>query len=187
MRRATLPPHPPPKGELNVSVEEKDSLVQEAYGILYPQVLEFCNREFEAVCMERGLIDILNSWRDAATEWGSRMYEQISMDKPYLNNWSHREAIEKKTTMGDAGSIHTINKTYIGLMVNHLKYSHFAGNAVFKKAFVQRHVEDSGEDIKTRKRAMMKDAGDHETDQTPDLTDYQLARDRRAKDKERNL
>ncbi|GJZ26675.1 retrovirus-related pol polyprotein from transposon TNT 1-94 [Tanacetum coccineum] len=62
--------------------------------------LEFCNREFEQLCIESGIARHLIDCRNAATSWvANTFWAEATCTAAYLINMSPSRAIEKKTPM----------------------------------------------------------------------------------------
>nr|GEV31324.1 retrovirus-related Pol polyprotein from transposon TNT 1-94 [Tanacetum cinerariifolium] len=185
-------------GKLNVSVEEKDSLgfKHEAFGkfkewkqLVENQTgrmvkklgtdngLEFRNQDFEQLCIESGIAKNLSSGLPK-TFWVEATYTVA-----YLINRSPTREIEKKKPM-EMWSGHPSNYEMLRIF-GRVTYPH-------DKQGVDKSVEESQVKVELQRlnnHTLKKDktdqedgddkyAGDHEIDQPPDLTDYQLVRDR---------
>ncbi|GJY23881.1 retrovirus-related pol polyprotein from transposon TNT 1-94 [Tanacetum coccineum] len=192
-------------GELNASVEEKDSLaqvwhkrlghiseagLQEGVG-LYPQVqtrsiwkvqrvevvsresnwrtvkklrtdngLEFDNREFEHLCIESGIARHLTVVRMPQPNGLAERMNRTLMDKGVKGYKLYRLDVESPKIVTSR-------------------------NMVFNESVMYKDtLKDSGVD---QEDGDDEDAGDQETDQTSDLTDYQLARDREPRTRTKPL
>ncbi|GJU08785.1 retrovirus-related pol polyprotein from transposon TNT 1-94 [Tanacetum coccineum] len=194
-------------GELNASVEEKDSLAQAEESRLGRTVkklrtdngLEFCNREFEQLCIESGIANILTvagtPQQNGVAERMNRtlmdkvrcLLIQSGLPKTFWAEATCTAAYLINRIFRCCGShIHNINKR--NLEPESDKMSSFkvtSRNVVFNESVMYKDTlkdsnadEEDGDD---------EDARDHETDQTPDLTDYQLARDRERRTRTKPL
>ncbi|GJV75354.1 retrovirus-related pol polyprotein from transposon TNT 1-94 [Tanacetum coccineum] len=192
-------------GELNASVEEKDSLAQvwhkrlghiseaglqvlekqglfgkESLEVRTDNGLEFCNREFEQLCIESGIA------RHLTCRMPRQIYGTIRKDTygdvvgtsndMDVEDFRHvtrffNESVMYKDTLKDFGA--GADKSIEELLVE-VELQRFNNHTPEED---QIHQEDGDDE----------DAGDHETDQTPDLIDYQLARDRERRTRTKPL
>ncbi|GJV21539.1 retrotransposon protein, putative, ty1-copia subclass [Tanacetum coccineum] len=202
-------------GELNASVEEKDSLAQEGYGFYillfkhesfrkfkeWKQLvenqtgrtvkklrtdigLEFCNREFEQLCIEK------LSW--------IRSPSTVIEKKTHVEMWSgHPSDYRMLRIFGCVAYPYDkqgkLEPRAIKCVL--LGYPEKVGAGADKsveelqvEVELQRLNNHTPEEDQTdQEDGDDEDAGDQETDQTPDLTDYQLARDREPRTRTKPL
>ncbi|GKB34227.1 retrotransposon protein, putative, ty1-copia subclass, partial [Tanacetum coccineum] len=191
-------------GEPNASVEEKDRGLG-----LYPQIqtrriwkVQRVEAEFEQLCIESGIarhLTVVGMPLDGPRPSGRKRHAPA-----YLINMSLSTAIEKKDTCKlDLREVKCILLGYPGGVKGYRLYrldnespkivtskNVVANESVMYKdtlkdsdAFADKsveelHVEEDGDD---------KNAEDQETDQTPDITYYQLARDREPRTRTKPL
>ncbi|GJZ83324.1 retrotransposon protein, putative, ty1-copia subclass [Tanacetum coccineum] len=190
-------------GELNASVEEKDSLAQvwnkrlghiseaglhvlEKKGLFgkkslggYGMVkklrtdngLEFCNWEFEQLCIESGIARHLTVHGTPPSRYILYMLDDQLPKIVTSRNAVLNESVMYKDTLKDSG---------VGV----------------DKSIEELHVEvelqrlnnyTPEEDQTDQKDGDDEDAWDQETDQTPNLTDYQLTRDKKRRTRTKPL
>ncbi|GJX88874.1 retrovirus-related pol polyprotein from transposon TNT 1-94 [Tanacetum coccineum] len=198
--------------------------------------LEFCNREFEQLCIESGIARHLTVAGMPQQNGVAERMNRTLMDKvrclliqsglpktfwaeatctaAYLINRSPSRAIEKKTPM-EMWSGHLSDYGMLRIF-GCVAYPHnkqvTSRNVVFNESVMYKDtLKDSGAGDKSVEELQVEvelqrlnnhtpeedqidqedgddeDAGDHETDQTPDLTDYQLARDRERRTRTKPL
>ncbi|GKA85619.1 retrotransposon protein, putative, ty1-copia subclass, partial [Tanacetum coccineum] len=260
-------------GELNASVEEKDSLAQvwhirlghigkaglqvlEKQGLFGKKSLggiigrkelvenqtgrtvkkmrtdnglEFCNREFEQLCIESRIARHLTVAETPQQNGLAERMNRILMDKvcflliqsglpktfwteatctaAYLINRSPSTTIEKKTLMemwSGHPSDYGVLRIFSCVAYSHVKQGKLELRAIncvllgnpegVKGQELQVEVElqrlnnhTLEEDQTDQEDGDDEDAGDQETDQTPDLTDYQLVRDREPRTRTKPL
>nr|GEX37946.1 hypothetical protein [Tanacetum cinerariifolium] len=204
-------------GELNASVEEKDSLaqlVENQTGRTVKKLrtdngLEFCNREFEQLCIESGISRHLT---DTGMPQQNRVAERMNrtlMDKvrclliqygfpktfwaeatctaAYLINRSPSRAIEKKTPI-EMWSGHPSNYGILRIF-GCVAYPHdkqvTSENVVFNESVMYKDtLKDSGTD---QEDVDDEDVADQATDPPPKLTGYQLVYDRELRTRTKPL
>ncbi|GJU03052.1 retrotransposon protein, putative, ty1-copia subclass [Tanacetum coccineum] len=149
--------------ELNASVKEKDSLAQ-----------------FKPLhALRVGLLDHRHC-PGRRNKCGSRT----------MNMNSSRISDEKKTPMemwSGHPSDYGMLRDFRLVRISHKKQV-TSRNVVFNESVMYKDtLKDSGSDQIGQEDGDDEDVGDHETDQTPDLTDYQLARDRERRTRTKPL
>ncbi|GJS22293.1 retrovirus-related pol polyprotein from transposon TNT 1-94 [Tanacetum coccineum] len=229
-------------GELNASVEEKDSLAQVWHKILghiseaglqVPEKqglfgkkslggyrfissdngLEFCNREFEQLCIESGIARHLTvvgmPQQNGVAERMNRtlmgkvhclliqsglpktFWAEVTCTAAYLINRSPSIAIEKKTPMemwSGHPSDYEMLRIFGCVAYPHDKQSDKSVEELQVEVELQRLNNHTPEEDQTdQEDGDDEDAGDQETDQPPDLTDYQLVRDREPRTRTKPL
>ncbi|GJR40446.1 retrotransposon protein, putative, ty1-copia subclass [Tanacetum coccineum] len=174
--------------------------------------LEFCNQEYEQLCIESGIARHLTVFGLPKTFWAEATYTAA-----YLINTLPSRAIEKKTPMEmwsghptDYGMLRifscvayphdkqgkleprVIKCVLLGYPEGVKGYRLYRLDGESHKIVIRRNVVFNEsvmnkDTLKDSADGDDEDAGDHETDQTPDLTDYQLARDRERRTKTKPL
>ncbi|GJX40791.1 retrovirus-related pol polyprotein from transposon TNT 1-94 [Tanacetum coccineum] len=138
--------------------------------------LEFCNREFEQLCIESGIARHLTSGL-SKTFWA-----EATCTAAYLINRSQSRAIEKKTPIemwSGHPSDYGMLRIFGCVAYPHDKQGNKSVEELQVEVELQRLNNHTHEEDQTDKEdGDDEDAGDHETNQPPDLTDYQLVRDR---------
>ncbi|GJS39154.1 retrotransposon protein, putative, ty1-copia subclass [Tanacetum coccineum] len=188
-------------GELNASVEEKDSLAQQLVEnqtgrtVKKPRTdngLEFCNRKFEQLSVDsriarhltvsgtpqqNGLAERMNRTlmdkvRCLLIQSGlpKTFWEEATCTAAYLINRSPSTAIEKKKPM-EMWSGHPSDYGILRIF-GCVAYSHVKQGMLELRARLNNQTLD--EDQTDQEDGDDEDAGDQETNQTPNLTDYQL-------------
>ncbi|GJR47271.1 retrotransposon protein, putative, ty1-copia subclass [Tanacetum coccineum] len=174
--------------------------------------LEFCNQEYEQLCIESGIARHLTVFGLPKTFWAEATYTAA-----YLINTLPSRAIEKKTPM-EMWSGHPSDYGMLRIF-SCVAYPHdkqgkleprvikcvLLGYPEGVKGYRLYRLDGESHKIVTRMNVVFnesvmnkdtlkdsadgddEDAGDHETDQTPDLTDYQLARDRERRTRTKPL
>nr|GFA42346.1 copia LTR rider [Tanacetum cinerariifolium] len=209
-------------GELNVSVEEKDSLaqlVENQTGRTVKKLrtdngLEFCNREFEQLCIESGISRHLT---DTGTPQQNKVAERMNrtlMDKvrclliqygfpktfwaeatctaAYLINRSPSRAIEKKTPIemwsghpSDYGILRIFGCVALYRLDDESPKIVTSENVVFNESVM---YKDTLKDSSTDQEDVDDEAvADQATDPPPKLTDYQLAYNRELRTRTKPL
>ncbi|GJX58476.1 retrovirus-related pol polyprotein from transposon TNT 1-94 [Tanacetum coccineum] len=183
--------------------------------------LEFCNWEFEQLCIESGIARVNHpqkfgtvAW-DAAIEWLAERMNRTLMDKG-KTAWSPSRAIEKKTPM-EMWSGHPSDYEMLRIFgcvayphdkqgklelraikcvllgypegVNGYRLYRLDGESpkIVKVELQRLNNHTLEEDQIDQENCDDEDVGDHKTDQTPNLTDYQLARDRERRTRTKPL
>nr|GEY43139.1 hypothetical protein [Tanacetum cinerariifolium] len=144
--------------------------------------LEFCNWEFEQLCIESGIARHLTV---VGMPQQNGVAEQATCTAAYLINRSPSRAIEKKTPM----------EMWSGYLSDYMMWRIFSCVAYpHDKQGIKVEVElqrlnnhTPGEDPTDQEDGDDEDIGDQETDQPPDLTDYQLVRDREPRTRTKPL
>ncbi|GJV14424.1 retrotransposon protein, putative, ty1-copia subclass [Tanacetum coccineum] len=179
--------------ELNASVEEKDSLAQEGMG-LYPQVQTRSIwkvqrvEAFEQLCIESGIARHLTvaetpspsraiekktpmeMWSGQPRDYEMlRIFGCVAYPHDKQVNVVFNESVMYKDTLKDSGADKLVKELQVEVELQRLN----------------NHTPE--EDQTDQEDGNDKDARDQETDQTPDLTDYQLARDREPRTRTKPL
>ncbi|GJX28789.1 retrotransposon protein, putative, ty1-copia subclass [Tanacetum coccineum] len=174
--------------------------------------LEFCNQEYEQLCIESGIARHLTVFGLPKTFWAEATYTAA-----YLINTLPSRAIEKKTPMemwSGHPSDYGMLRIFSCVAYPHDKQGKFEPRVIKcvllgypegVKGYRLYRLDGESHKIVTRRNVVFnesvmnkdtlkdsedgddEDAGDHETDQTPDLTDYQLARDRERRTRTKPL
>ncbi|GJX41366.1 retrovirus-related pol polyprotein from transposon TNT 1-94 [Tanacetum coccineum] len=175
--------------------------------------LEFCNREFEQLCIESGIARHLTVAGMPQQNGVAERMNRTLMDKvrclliqsglpktfwaeatctaAYLINRSPSRAIEKKTPM-EMWSGHPSDYGMLRIF-GCVAYPHDKqGDKSVEELQVEVELQRLNnltpeEDQIDQEDGDDEDAGNHETDQTLDLTDYQLARDRERRTRTKPL
>ncbi|GKA27622.1 retrotransposon protein, putative, ty1-copia subclass [Tanacetum coccineum] len=169
--------------------------------------LEFCNREFEQLCIESGIARHLTVVGTPQQNRVAECMNRTLMDKvrclliqsglpktfwaeatctaAYLINRSPSRAIEKKHLWRCGRDIQGVKGYRLYRLDDESPKIVTSRNVVFNESVMYKDkLKDSSAD---QEDGNDEDAGDQETDQPPDLTDYQLARDREPRTRTKPL
>ncbi|GJY43426.1 retrovirus-related pol polyprotein from transposon TNT 1-94 [Tanacetum coccineum] len=173
--------------------------------------LEFCNREFEQLCIESGIVRHLTV---VGTPQQNRSPSTTIEKKTPIEMWSGHLSDYEMLRILAVSHIHMLNKGYrLYRLDGESTKIVTSRNVVFNESVMYKDtLKDSGagndksveelqvevelrrlnnhtlvEDQTYQEDGDDEDAGDQEIDQTPDLTDYQLTRDREPRTRTKPL
>ncbi|GJW00834.1 retrotransposon protein, putative, ty1-copia subclass [Tanacetum coccineum] len=141
--------------------------------------LEFCNREFEQLCIESGIARHLTVSKTPHQNGLAERMNRTLMDKARCY---HRQQLRKRHLWRCDRDIQVIMGCLGFLAVSHI---YTINKVEVELQRLNNHTPE--EDQADQEDVDDEDAGDQETDQTLDLTDYQLTRDRERRTRTKSL